>query len=103
MRKPLEAPDAQSRQQITLYAHAVPQSHYTVRPESFGPVLICGGRVLPISSGALAFLEHVDGRYTLAQIEREHGDQALSFLGGLYLQQFISFHVQDVSSSAGGI
>jgi hypothetical protein len=62
-----------------------------------GPVLICDGRVLPVSQDALTFLEAVEDRYTLAEVQRQYGDQALSFLGELSLHHFIGFSVADVA------
>jgi radical SAM protein with 4Fe4S-binding SPASM domain len=74
---------------LPLYAHAVPCATFQVRTETDGPVLVQAGRVLPVSSAMLSFLQEVGGRLTLGEIQANYGPQALSFVGGLYVQRFI--------------
>jgi radical SAM protein with 4Fe4S-binding SPASM domain len=89
MRRPLAWLAQGSRQPLVLYAGAVPRSRYTVRQESFGPALLCDSRVTPVTSAALAFLQQVDGRCSLSQVEQDYGSAALAFLGQLFSEGFI--------------
>jgi radical SAM protein with 4Fe4S-binding SPASM domain len=83
--QPLET-DPNPQPEMTLLGDVRLVTRFETRPESFGWLLIRGGRVLPVSVSAQPLLEALDGSLTLLELERRFGREGLSFVG-LLLQK----------------
>ena len=75
---------------ISLPEDGYPIACFETRPESFGWILIRGGRVQPVSVHAAPLLEVLDRSLTLAEIERRFGQEGLSFIGLLIRRGFVT-------------
>ncbi|MEJ2208625.1 MAG: radical SAM protein [Anaerolineae bacterium] len=89
MRAPLPARQAPAPQPLRLYERARPLARFRRRDEAFGPLLICGNRILPLAAETAPVLAHLDGHTTLRQIEVLHGAAGLSLVGRLYQEGMI--------------
>jgi radical SAM protein with 4Fe4S-binding SPASM domain len=89
MRAPLPAPEAPAPEPLLLYEHARPLARFRRRDEAFGPLLICGNRLLPLAAEAVPVLTHLDGNTTLRQIQVLHGAAGLSLVGRLYQEGMV--------------
>lgn len=76
--------------EIALPENAYPIGCFETRAESFGWILIHGGRVQPVSSDAAPLLKTLDGSLTLAEIQRQFGQEGLSFVASLLKKGFVS-------------
>ncbi len=79
LKKPQEPPE-----ELILHEEAYPVSHFTVRSESFGYVLIRGNHVTPVAHQAKPILDALNGCLSLRQIRERFGQEALDFVGSLY-------------------
>jgi radical SAM protein with 4Fe4S-binding SPASM domain len=89
MRAPLPVRETPAPKPLLLYEHARPLARFQRREEAFGPLLICGNRLLPLSAAAAPVLAHLDGHTTLRQIQVLHGAAGLSVVGRLYQEGMI--------------
>ena len=83
--------DAEELHEVVLEEDLCPVPCYAVRAEEFGWTLMRGERVIPVSFQAQEILRLFDGEHTLAQIERQCGTAALSFVYSLYVRGFVEF------------
>ncbi|MCP4352247.1 MAG: radical SAM protein [Desulfobacterales bacterium] len=88
--KPQEPPD-----ELVLYENAYPRSHFTIRPEPFGYILLQGNTVIPVSHSAKPIIDILNGKSTLREIEELFGQQALDFIGHLYQKGLVELR-QDI-------
>jgi radical SAM protein with 4Fe4S-binding SPASM domain len=80
IRKPLDT-DPNPLPEMILPGGARPSARFEKRGESFGWLLIRGGRVQPVSMDAEPLIEKLDGSLTLSEIERCFGHEGLSLVG----------------------
>ncbi|MCP4346189.1 MAG: radical SAM protein [Desulfobacterales bacterium] len=71
-------------EELMLYEAAYPVSHFTVRSESFGYILIRGNHVTPVAHQAKPILDTLNGCLNLRQIRERFGQEGLDFVGSLY-------------------
>lgn len=90
IRKPITS-EAPVLREVTLEEELCPTPCYVVREEDFGWALIRANQVIPVSYKAGPVLKLFDGHTTLAQIERQLGAAALSFVYSLYVRGFVEF------------
>jgi hypothetical protein len=88
-----------SCRELELAAYAIPIRNCRITHEAFGPALLGGGRVLPLSPELLAFFEQIEGQYTLLQIEAEFGEEALAVVGSWYQAGPIELHIFQAPST----
>jgi radical SAM protein with 4Fe4S-binding SPASM domain len=74
---------------VTLFEGARPKIIGLVLPEPFGYVVVRGQRFVPVSLFAKPILDALDGRRTLSEIRSLFGQEALNFVGSLYIQGVI--------------
>lgn len=77
--------------EIQLQSSSIPKREFVVREEIAGDFLVARGRAVNVTSDQLSFLNCVVDNYALKDIQGEFGDEALSYLGKLYLEGYISF------------
>ena len=76
--------------EIVLPGKGRPIARFEKRAESFGWLLIRGGRVQPVSVSAASLLKVLDGSLTLSEIECHFGQEGLSFVGLLLRKGFVA-------------
>ncbi len=84
MGKPILEKPQKPPEELILHEEAYPVSHFTVRSESFGYVLIRGNHVTPVAHQAKPILDALNGCLSLRQIREHFGQEALDFVGSLY-------------------
>jgi pyrroloquinoline quinone biosynthesis protein E len=90
MRTPLaQVPASHAMENLVLYAGLRPARHFVVRNERQGKVLIHGDSVVPVPEACVPVLTGLDGTLSLRQIQRQYGDAALQWVGGLYAQGMV--------------
>jgi radical SAM protein with 4Fe4S-binding SPASM domain len=90
MRAPLaHAPASRAEEAIVLYAGLRPARRFVVRDERQGKVLIHGDHVVPVPEACVPVLAGLDGTLSLRQIQRQYGNTALQWVGGLYAQGMV--------------
>lgn len=77
--------------EIQLQSSSIPKKEFVVKVENTGEFLVARGRAVNVTFNQLSFLNCVVDNYALKDIQDEFGDEALSYLGKLYLDGFISF------------
>lgn len=88
MRIPLSESSAPSHR---VFAGYKPVKKFDVRHEREGALLIRMNRVAPVTSQALAVAEAMDGKATLADFNRQYGQEALQLAFELYKQGLVEF------------
>ncbi len=83
--------EVKSLHEVVLEEDLCPTPRYAVRREDFGWALIRANQVIPVSAKAEPILQRFDGHTTLADIERQVGAAALSFIYSLYVRGFVEF------------
>lgn len=86
--------------EVTLEEDLCPLPKYDIREEDFGWSLIRQTHVIPVTRKAGALLYAFDGKTTLADIEKQFGAAALSFVYSLYERNFVDFRPRDVAEMA---
>lgn len=89
VREPILDRQREPNEELVLYKNAKPTCRFAVRPQKFGYILICGGRVVPVSHEAKLILDAFDGTTTLHEIRMRFGQEALNFVGSLYKKGFV--------------
>lgn len=82
---PLADPIDPPLETLSLYRHAHPVPHYTLRHDQFGVYLINRNRHIAVAKAALPILDALDGQTTLADLRLRFGQVALDFVGSLIL------------------
>jgi radical SAM protein with 4Fe4S-binding SPASM domain len=82
--------------EVTLEEDLCPVPKYDIREEDFGWSLIRQTHVIPVTRKAGSVLYTFDGKTTLAEIEKQFGPAALSFVYSLYERNFVDFRPRDV-------
>lgn len=79
-----DAPKQEPRE-LKLYESAIPRLEYMLQEEAFGPVLIQGNDIIPISTRARSILNTMNQENTtLRKVEHQFGQEAINFIGKLY-------------------
>ncbi|MDY7039832.1 MAG: radical SAM protein [Chloroflexota bacterium] len=66
-------------------------THFELRAEPFGPVLLRGNRVVPIQPKMLQVLDACDGRTTLSELEGRFGPWGIEVVAALAQQKMLHF------------
>lgn len=85
--------------EVTLEEDLCPLPKYDIREEDFGWSLIRQTHVIPVTKKAGALLYAFDGKTTLADIEKQFGTAALSFVYSLYERNFVDFRPRDMAET----
>ncbi len=96
MRVPLQnkpAPLSKPQEPLLLYEQSVPKLEYTLQEEFFGPILLKGSDIIPVSERARPILVAMDCTMTLRQLHTNFGDEAVTFVGQLYERGAISLEL----------
>lgn len=88
MRIPLSESSLPSRR---VFAGYKPVKKFDVRHEREGALLVRMNRVTPVTSRGLAVAEAMDGKATLADFNRQYGQEALQLALELYEQGLVEF------------
>lgn len=83
--------------EVTLEEDLCPLPKYDIREEDFGWSLIRQTHVIPVTKKAGALLYAFNGKTTLADIEKQFGTAALSFVYSLYERNFVDFQPRDLA------
>ncbi|MDZ7341486.1 MAG: SPASM domain-containing protein, partial [candidate division KSB1 bacterium] len=94
IREPILTDRLQSPLELDLYEASYPLLQCQIRPERFGYVLLQGHSIVPVTLQAKVVLDNLNGQKTLRQIQHELGQDALDFIGSLYLHGMISLENQ---------
>jgi len=94
IREPILTDRLQAPIELDLYEASYPSLQCQIRPETFGYVLIQGQSILPVTSQAKLVLDNLKGQKTLRQIQYDFGQEALDFVGTLYLHGMLSLENQ---------
>lgn len=76
---------------VCLHPELHPVGRFTVRHEEWGLVLLCDNQVVPLHAAASPMLARLDGRSSLADIERHFGAPGLALIGRLYQKGMVAF------------
>lgn len=68
-----------------------PVPYYTLREEPFGYLIARYNWSVPVSPEAKPILDAINGKNTLAEIEKQFGGEGLNFVGYLYQEKCIGF------------
>jgi len=92
--KPIVKSQISSPITLDLYENSYPLLQCSVRTEPFGYALIKGNSILPVKSEAKSILNILKGQKTLRQIQKDHGQDVLDFIGSLYLNGLLKLEDQ---------
>ncbi len=87
----------EAKEDMFLYELALPRLEYTFQQEIFGPILIKGSDIIPISDKTQPILAAIDQSPTLRQLQTTFGYEAIDFMGRLYDRGAVSLHWQPPS------
>jgi len=93
MRQAIPAKSDQKPPELDLYENSYPLLECTIRTEPFGYALIHGHALLPVTFAAKSILDQLDGRRTLKQLQHTMGQDALDFIGTLYVHGLLSLGI----------
>ena len=74
---PLYEPSKPEPRSLSLYESAIPRLDYKLQEETFGPVLIHGNEIIPISPRARPILGAMKEQHTLRRFENQFGQEAV--------------------------
>lgn len=87
------APPQPKIEPLSLYGQAIPHLEYKLTDTHFGPVLVKGSDIIPLSPRARPILAAIEQPLTLRQLEHTFGNQSLELIGELYRQNALSLRV----------
>lgn len=90
IRAPILTDRFQSPIELDLYEASYPLLQCQIKPEKFGYVLLQGHSIVPVTPQAKSVLDNLNGQKTLRQIQHDFGQEALDFVGSLYLHGMVS-------------
>ncbi|MDM8548771.1 radical SAM protein [Desulfobacterales bacterium HSG2] len=80
-----------SPETVILDPELKPIPYFNVREEHFGYLVVRYNWSVPVSHSAKAILDAINGENSLADLQREFGEEALNFVGHLYREKCIGF------------
>ena len=94
--KPIDKNHINAPMTLDLYENSYPLLQCTVRTEPFGYALVSGNSLLPVRPEAKNILDILKGQKTLRQIQKDHGQEVLDFIGSLYLNGLLKLEDQPI-------
>lgn len=95
--KPIVKSNIDSPMTLDLYENSYPLLQCNIKPEPFGYALVRGHTIIPVKESAKKVLHSLNGNMTLQQIRNELDQDALDFIGSLYLHGLVSLENQPIS------
>jgi len=88
--QPIRQVESNSPLALELYEKGRPALNCKILPEKFGYALVRGQAIVPVTLDAKNILDCLDGRSTLQDLQDKLGQDALDFVGYLYVNGMIS-------------